>query len=162
MKSYYVLTFAIAIVIVISGFRFEPVSDDKIQYPKGYRDWTHVKTYIVLPKNPAFRLIGGFNHVYANDLALQGYKTGRFPDGSVIVSDVVQANADSLNVREGNRHHIDVMVRDSIKFAAAGGWGFESFSGDSKDQRMVTPDISARCTNCHKKQDDYVFSEFRK
>src|SRR6188768_2110695 len=102
-----------------------------IPYPEGYREWTHVKTYVVGPKSPAFKFIGGFNHVYANEKAMQGYLTGKFPDGSVIVSDVIEAK-DSIDIREGKRNHIDVMMKDSVAFADTHGWGFETFGSDSK------------------------------
>ena len=83
----------------------KPKSDEIIPYPEGYRAWTHIKTYIVGTKSPAFKFNGGFNHVYANEKAMVGYNTGYFPNGSVIVSDVIQAKEDSFDIREGPRHH---------------------------------------------------------
>ena len=150
--------------IVFISFTEEPKheTDEDVPYPEGYRDWTHVKTYIVGPKSLAFKFIGGFNHVYANETAMVGYKTGHFPNGSVIVSDVIQAKEDSVDIREGPRHHIDVMVRDSIKYRDAGGWRFEEFQGDSPTVRLVTPQIQTACSNCHAKQKDMVFSVYRK
>jgi hypothetical protein len=121
-----------------------------------------VKTYIVGPKSPAFKFIPGFNHVYANEKAMRGYKTGYFPNGSVIVSDVVEAKEDTINVREGKRHHIDVMMKDSIKYADSGGWSFEQFSADDEPKRLLTPQIKTVCTNCHSKERDFVYSEYRK
>lgn len=161
--------FQIVISVIILGIVFisftkewNHETDESIPYPEGYREWTHVKTYIVGPKSPAFKFIGGFNHVYANETAMVGYKTGRFPNGSVIVSDVIEAKEDSVDIREGPRHHIDVMVRDSIKFSDAGGWRFEEFQGDSPTIRLLTPQIRAICSNCHTKQKDMVFSVYRK
>jgi hypothetical protein len=160
-KGYYFITVALACVaIVLLSFR-SATPENGIAYPEGYRDWTHVKTYIVGPKNPAFKLIGGFNHVYANDAALKGYSTGDFPDGSIIVSDVVSTVEDSITIRESDRHHIDVMVKDNNRFAG-NGWGFESFRGDSHSEKMLATDIVNRCVNCHKKDKNMVFSEFRK
>lgn len=161
--------FQILVLLMISGivfvsFKEKPAlqTDETIPYPEGYRDWTHVKTYIVGPKSLAFKFIGGFNHVYANEKAMVGYKTGHFPNGSVIVSDVIQAKEDSVDIREGRRHHIDVMVRDSIKYADAGGWRFEEFQGDSHTIRLLTAQSRTVCSNCHAKQKDLVFSEYRK
>ena len=137
-------------------------TEESVPYPQGYRDWSHVKTYIVGPKSLAFKFIGGFNHVYANDKAMVGYKTGYFPSGSVIVSDVIQAREDSVDIREGPRHHLDVMIRDSIQYADAGGWRFEEFQGDSPTIRLLTPLTQANCSKCHSKQKDMVFSVYRK
>lgn len=134
-----------------------------VEYPEGYRAWTHVKTYVVRPKNPAYTIIGGFNHVYANDKAMVGYQTGHFPDGAIIVSDVIEAAEDSLNTREGKRVHIDVMIKDSLKFTEPGGWRFETFDKDSKTLRLLTPASRLQCNNCHHaRSNDMVFSEYRK
>jgi hypothetical protein len=139
------------------------VNEVTVEYPEGYRDWTHVKTYVVKPKSPAFSIIGGFNHVYANDKAMTGYQTGHFPNGSVIVSDVVHANDDSLNTREGARVHLDVMVKDTIHFQDPGGWRFETFEKDSKSMRFLTPTTRLDCNNCHLKHNkDMVFSNYRR
>ena len=54
-------------------------------YPVGYRDWTHVKSMVINPGHPLFDAFGGIHHLYANKKALAGYKSGKFPDGSVIV-----------------------------------------------------------------------------
>jgi hypothetical protein len=137
--------------IALLGFRSDR-SNELIAFPDGYRDWTHVKTYIVGPKNPAFKLIGGFNHVYANEQAIKGYMSGDFPDGSVIVSDVIATLEDSITIREGSRDHIDVMMKDN------GAWAFETFKAGN---RMLTVDIEARCVSCHKKEKDMVFSVYR-
>jgi len=161
--------FQFFILLMIAGIAFisfnvEPrhAAEEDVPYPEGYRDWTHVKTYIVGPKSMAFKFIGGFNHVYANEAAMRGYKTGHFPNGSVIVSDVIQAKEDSVDIREGRRHHIDVMVRDTINYADAGGWRFEQFQGDSPTARLLTPQTRVVCSNCHTRQKDMVFSEYRK
>jgi hypothetical protein len=159
-----IFSMVIAVGIVLSSFRFTSNIEkefSEIAYPEGYRDWTHVKTYIVGPKSLAFKFIGGFNHVYANDKAMQGYKSGHFSNGSVIVSDVIEAKEDSVDIREGKRHHLDVMVRDSIKYADSNGWGFEQFSGDSKT-RLLNPMARTVCTNCHLKSKKFVFSDYRK
>jgi hypothetical protein len=161
MKKVSSIGLAIAAWIVFQSFT-DRVPDREIPYPDGYRSWDHVKTYVVRPKSPAFKLIGGFNHVYANKKAMQGYLTGRFPDGSIIVSDVVEAKEDSMNVREGKRAHIDVMMRDSVHYADTGGWRFETFSEDSKTNRMLTAEAVLKCAACHKKQKDMVFSDYRK
>jgi hypothetical protein len=161
-NKYYIITISLACIgIVLASFRSSP-PDDKVAYPEGYRDWTHVKTYIIGPKNPAFKTIGGFNHVYANDVALKGYRTGDFPDGSIIVQDNIATAEDSISVREGSRAAVIVMIKDAKRFAASEGWGFEAFRGDSQTERLLTPAAVTTCVNCHKKNKQMVFSELRK
>jgi hypothetical protein len=161
-----ILSFVVVVYLSISSFSSQSekahVQEVTVSYPEGYRDWTHVKTYVVKPKNPAFPIIGGFNHVYANDKAMIGYKTGNFPNGSVIVSDVIDAVDDSLNTREGARGHIDVMVKDTIHIQDPGGWRFETFEKDSRTTRMLTPATRLQCNNCHHKHNkDMIFSDYR-
>jgi len=164
MKKYQIVILLILTAYILFS-SFLPVqlsAEEEVPFPKGYRSWAHVKTYIVRPKNPAFPIIGGFNHVYANKEAMRGYETGHFPTGSIIVSDVIQANEDSINTREGDRIHLDVMVRDSLKYSDFGGWRFETFDKNSVSTRLLTPETRIQCTNCHKRNPDMVFSDFRK
>jgi Cytochrome P460 len=139
-------------------------SNDAIPYPTGYRQWTHVRTVLIGPQSPAFESFGGLHHIYANEKAMEGYRNGRFPDGSVIVADFLETRENAGVTTEGPRRRIDVMVKDSKRYAATGGWGFEQFRGDSQTDRMVTAEIAAKCFACHDKQKerDSVFSQFRK
>src|SRR5215471_1658203 len=139
-------------------------SNDAIPYPAGYRLWAHVKTALIGPQSPAFENSGGIHHIYANEKATEGYRTGKFPDGSVIVADFLETRENAGVTTEGPRRRIDVMVKDSKRFAATGGWGFEQFKGDSQTDRMVRAEIATKCFDCHSKQKerDSVFSEFRK
>jgi hypothetical protein len=95
---------------------------------------------------------------------MEGYRTGKFPDGSVIVADFLETRENAGVTTEGPRRRIDVMVKDSKRYAATGGWGFEQFRGDSQTDRMVTAENATKCFACHAKQKDHdsVFSEFRK
>ncbi|MEA3276302.1 MAG: cytochrome P460 family protein [Pseudomonadota bacterium] len=63
---------------------------------------------------------------------------------------------------EGNRVLIGVMVKDRERFADTGGWGFEAWAGDSRDERLVK-DGGASCYGCHteKRERDFVFTEWR-
>jgi len=138
-------------------------ADKAIPYPDGYRRWVHVGTTLVGPQSPFFAGSGGIHHIYANAQALQGYETGHFPDGAVIVFDLLETKeADGL-VLEGARKRLDVMVKDTQGFAATGGWGFERFSGDTAT-RLLTDEKRTQCFACHQKSkaQDYVFSKFRK
>lgn len=156
---------AVSTYIICSSFLTIKEADHEDQplvpYPEGYRQWTHIKTAVVEPGNPAFEHFGGFHHIYANGKALEGYKTGHFANGSILVFDVLQAIDTSKLLLEGKRNQIDVMVRDSARYAATGGWGFEEFSGDSKIERTVKASATTRCYSCHASTKTLVFSQWR-
>jgi hypothetical protein len=138
-------------------------SNDQIAYPTGYRNWVHIKSTLIGPESPNKRYTG-FHHIYANEKALEGYRSGQFADGSVIVFDVLEAQVNAATTAEGARRFIDMMVKDSQRFADTGGWGFEEFEGDSQTQRMLTAQAKAACYTCHtqRKEKGFVFSIFRK
>ena len=160
MKWFYIASLAIVTLIGATSFTFHQPTDDSIAYPEGYRRWTHIKSGVVGPDHPNVKY-RGFNHVYANDKAFQGYETGIFPEGSVIVFDVIEASTNDHYTAEGKRHHMDVMVRDAVKFATTGGWGYAQFESDGAP-RALTVETTTKCYQCHLKQSDHVFSEFRK
>lgn len=135
-----------------------------VPYPHGYRQWTHVKTMTINEGHALFDTFGGIHHIYANRLAEQGYRSGKFADGAVIVFDLLQARAADNTVQEGERKVLGVMHRDARKYKATGGWGYEGFKGDSKTERAVGNNAAAACFQCHTAQQDkgFVFSSFRK
>ena len=134
-----------------------------VPYPKGYRKWVHVKSAIVEPGSPAFARYGGMHHVYANKKALDGFATGHFENGSVIVFDLFELIEKDGSRSEGSRRFIDVMHRDDKHFSNTGGWGFEEFTGGSPTERALDAKASMQCFSCHASQKDrgYVFSKFR-
>jgi len=138
--------------------------NDTIPYPAGYREWAHVMSALIGPESPAFALNGGIHHIYANKKAIEGYRTGRFPDGSVLVADFLETRESAGITTEGPRRRIDVMLKDSRLYPETGGWGFEQFKGDSQTDRMVTAQNATKCFACHgqQKEHDSVFSRFRK
>jgi hypothetical protein len=152
----------LVIIIGISSFTTRDFSEGKIAYPYGYRKWTHIKTAIVGPNSPAFKTTGGFHHIYANEKAVEGYATGNFADGSVIVFDVIEAVTQTTsNVSEGKRKHIDVMVKNASLYETTGGWAYEEFVEGNKTDGVLTEQVKIQCFSCHKTQTDFVFSDFK-
>jgi hypothetical protein len=133
---------------------------DGVKYPEGYRDWRHVKSMVIQQGHPLFEAFGGIHHLYANPAAMKGYASGKFPDGAVIVFDLLEANADGNALVEGPRKVLGVMQKDSRRFAATGGWGFEGFAGGDRGKRAVGAGAATACFACHQAQKDrdYVFS----
>jgi Cytochrome P460 len=137
---------------------------DPVPYPGGYRNWTHVKSMVIEKGHPLYEAFGGIHHLYANKQALEGYRTGKFPAGAVIVFDLLEAKSADNTVQEGARKVLGVMHKDPKKWKDTGGWGFEGFKGDSKSERAVGANAAAACFQCHtsQRQKDFVFSSYRK
>ena len=137
-------------------------ADAPVPYPEGYRDWTHVKSGVIGPNHSQFAVNGGFQHIYANAEAMVGYRTRAFPEGSVIAFDWLEMRDNAGAFVEGPRRQVDVMVKDSQRFASTGGWGFQRFVKDSKTERAATP-APKDCFACHDrlKKDGLVLSSYR-
>ena len=137
--------------------------DAGVAYPEGYRDWAHAKSMVILEGHPLYEAFGGIHHVYLNDKAEQAVRKNAksFPDGSVFVFDLLESHSEGNAITEGKRKIVGVMHKDSKRFGATGGWGFEGFKGDGRD-RAVT-DANAQCFSCHaaQKSSDYVFTNWR-
>lgn len=161
------LTFLAATIVLTSAMYLCAKTDDAVPYPEGYRHWTHVKSTIIGPTSPLYPQIGGIQHIYANEKGMEGYRNGRFPEGSILIYDFLKTEEDAKNtgrIIEASRRFTSVMVKDSKRYAATGGWGFEEFRGDSQTDRMIAQDAPAKCYNCHtqRKDNDFVFSVYRK
>ena len=152
----------LAFVLALPGvLRAEP---PKVDYPTGYRQWAHVKSMVIYSeKHPLFAQFGGMHHIYANGEAMRAYtKGGTFPDGSIIVFDLLETRDDNGAWVPADRKLIGVMRKDRAKYKATGGWGFEGFKADSRTDRIVT-DAATQCFGCHQRErdNDFVFSGYR-
>lgn len=133
-----------------------------VKYPEGYRNWVHVKSMVIQQGHALFGSFGGIHHIYANDKALKAMKSGKlYPDGAVLVFDLLEATSDNNAVVEGPRKIVGVMEKNTKKFAETGGWGFEGFKGDTKERAVTDPKNA--CFSCHEPQKatDFVFSKYR-
>lgn len=138
-------------------------SKQSVRYPEGYRKWTHVKSMVIQQGHPLFESFGGIHHVYANKKALDAMKSGKpYPDGAVLVFDLLEAKSDNNAIVEGQRKIIGVMEKNPKMFGQTGGWGFEGFKTDTRERAVTDPKTA--CFGCHEpqKKTDYVFSSYRK
>lgn len=152
------------IAVLIVSFALSAQTDETPSFPKEFRSWAHVKSVLVGPQSPAFATEGGIHHIYANDKALEGYDSGKFPDGSVIVYDLLETKEVGGNTLEGPTRRVDVMIKQGERCASTGGWEFMSFSGNDQTAGKLTAARQLACAGCHshKKDHDSVFSDFRK
>ena len=159
------MKFALAVLILtVSGSalaRQHSGSDGVVAYPDGYRSWTHVKSGVIGPAHKNFASSGGFQHVYANAEGMAGYRTRVFPEGSIVAFDWLEMREEAGAFSEGPRRQVDVMVKDSKRFASTGGWGFQRFVKDTRERAAApTPE---QCFACHNslKKDGLVLSSYR-
>lgn len=159
-------TLIVAVMLMIPPWVLEMWGNSDLQtaYPLDYRGWTHVRSALVDPGSATAGRYGGLHHIYANEIAMEGYRTGQFPDGSVIVFDLLETRDSAGTTVEGPRKFIDVMTKDSKRYAENGGWEFEEFTGDNHKDPVLTAEARSQCYNCHTRQrtHDFVFSTFRK
>jgi hypothetical protein len=136
----------------------------EVKYPTDYRSWAHVKSMVIYSdKHPLYASFGGIHHIYVNKVGLKASKEhGIYPDGSVLVFDLLQVNEDNGAYIESSRKVVAVMQKDAKLFKDTGGWGFEGFKGGSPNERVVK-DKGEQCFSCHtsQKEHDYVFSTLR-
>lgn len=160
------MRFKTAAVIVGLTAALAHASDlPNVPYPRDFRSWHHVKSIVIGPEHSSFATRGGIHHYYANDQAMKGYRTGAFPDGSIVVDEGVFTKAGEGPTRgltlEGDRRSLDVMMKDARIYKDTGGWGFEHFDGDDKTAKLDTS-RRAKCQECHAQaKRDFVFSSLR-
>lgn len=152
---------SVAITLSAGALAADPAP---VPYPSGYRDWHHVKSMVINQGHPLYQSFGGIHHIYANKAAVEGYKKGKFPDGAVIVFDLLDVKSADNSVTEGDRKVVGVMHKDAKKYKDTGGWGYEGFAKDSNTERAVGKNAATACHQCHiaQKDKDFVYSTLRK
>jgi hypothetical protein len=141
-------------------------SPPPVSFPKDYRSWQHVRTIVIGPEHRSFATRGGIHHYYANTQAVEGYRTGRFPNGSIIVDEGVYTKDGTEHLKglvvEGDRRSLDVMIKDDRLYKDTAGWGFEHFEKSESSGQLDAKRRTA-CFECHSnsKDRDYVFSAIR-
>ena len=135
---------------------------DSVDYPDGYRAWTHIKTMVLHKGHALENPFMGIHHVYGNEKGVKGSRSGQYDDGAVLVFDLLQYKTQDNASTEGDRILVGVMVKDSAKYTSTGGWGFEGFKGNSHTERLVN-DGGQSCYACHASQQEtnYVFTRWR-
>ena len=135
---------------------------DLPQYPDNFRRWVHVGTGVILPGGPLPGSEQGMHHIFANPKAVDGYASGNFADGSIIVYELREAQQKGGVIFEGERRRVDVMIKDSTIYSSTGGWRFERFMGNDQTQDALHGSGTS-CFTCHAnaKTHGLVFSQMR-
>lgn len=149
----------VLVVMVMAAFKVQA----DVDYPGDYRQWQHVKTMLIEPGHALEEPFQGIHHIYGNDKAIKGLKSGEYADGATLVFDLLKYKSEKKVTVEGDRKLLGVMVRDKSKYSDTGGWGYQAFAGDSRSKTLVS-DGGRGCHSCHQVREpqSYVFSEYRK
>ncbi|MEW9306975.1 MULTISPECIES: cytochrome P460 family protein [Labrys] len=128
-----------------------------VTIPDGYRQWELVAP--ALEHEPLNEL----RTVLGNKTALDAYRAGTlpFPDGTVLVKLAwkhVQSPEFESALVPGPATTVQVMVKDSKKYAATGGWGFGRFI-DGKPVDQAQHETCFACHEARVKARDYVFTK---
>src|SRR4051812_18672127 len=153
-------------LIEVASVRADPAS---VSFPDGYRSWTFLHSSLVPASFPGFSkspcdkpCTNGIFYFYANEEAMKGLRTGNYADGAAIAEEMLEFRVgEKGGGGEGRRVLTAVMVKDSQRYAATGGWGFGHFNEGSKTNAL---DAKAQqvCFQCHipRKDHGYVFTEY--
>ncbi|PKA41527.1 cytochrome P460 family protein [Rhizobium sullae] len=168
MKPVYLLPCAGAallplVFVTISGAKgdTEPKVSSPIYgvtIPEGYRRWELIAPALeAVPLNELRAVVG-------NKTAIDAYRSGTlpFPEGTVLVKlawKQIQSTEFEPATVPGDATTVQVMVKDSKKYADTGGWGFGRFI----DGKPVDEAQHQTCFACHEarvKGHDFVFTRF--
>jgi hypothetical protein len=149
-----------------------------ISLPPGYRNWELISVAAVGPP------VNDVRAKLGNDVAMADLRQGTIPyrDGAIIArlawkqtTDAQTTNAIQLQAQQaglnadaiatllsrsfvaGPATNVQLMVKDSRKFASTGGWGFAQFTDGKPDAIVQTT-----CFACHApgKATDFVFTRY--
>jgi Cytochrome P460 len=127
-----------------------------VTIPEGYRQWE-----LIAPAEETAPL-NELRAILGNSAAINAYKEGTlpFPDGTVLVKLAwkhVQSSEFEPAFVPGAATTVQVMVKDSKKYATTGGWGFGRFI----DGKPVDEAQHQTCFACHAARvrgHDFVFT----
>lgn len=151
----------ILIALAVAGLSLSVLyGAESVQYPDNFRRWVHVGTGVIMPGGPIPESEQGMHHIFANPKAVEGYSSGDFADGSVVVYELREAQQKNGVIFEGDRRRVDVMIKDSKLYPNTGGWRFERFWPNDQTLDAIH-DAGASCFACHTqaKTHGFVFSQ---
>jgi len=153
-------------------------ADYSITLPSGFRDWALISVAAVGPP------VNDIRAKLGNDIAIGDLRQGTIPyrDGAIIArlawkqttdpqtNNAIQAQAQQLGLSAeaigkllsqtfvaGPSINVQLMVKNSQKYASTGGWGFAQFTNGKPD--AIAP---RTCFACHEpgKATDFVFTRY--
>lgn len=129
-----------------------------VTIPEGYRQWQFIAPAHETDPLNELRVVVG------NPTAIKAYQDGAlpFPDGTILVK-LAWKHAQSSEFAPayvpGAATTVQVMVKDSKRYADTGGWGFGRFI-DGKPVDQAQHETCWACHEANVKDHDYVFTRF--
>jgi len=172
MKPVYMLFFvAMSAGCVIASMLFAAEGADEegspifgVKIPPGYREWRLISVAHEEGKLNDLRAILG------NDIAIKAYREGELPFSNGTIIARLAWSYEPLEESEKAFGHlqsfvpwqpkngVQFMVKDSRKYASAGGWGFAQFDAG----KPASEAVHNTCFSCHEtvKARDFVFNRY--
>lgn len=160
---------------VVSSFgaaaeTFSPYVDDEgnISIPKDFRSWHFLGSWGVATDVKGAVGSKGFHNVYTQPETVKAFrKTGKFPDGAVLIKELLEAKTDGMTTGKiSYATKTDgwfVMVKDTKgRFKGnplwGNGWGWALFNADNP-RKTSTEGFKFECLPCHvpAKKDDWIY-----
>ena len=102
--------------LLLSLFCATSLADENpIPYPSDYRNWQHIKSMVIQPGHALANPFQGIHHIYANKKALKGFQSNQFPDGAVIVFDLLDYAEHNHTPSQRQRSSVFRLPRISTK-----------------------------------------------
>jgi hypothetical protein len=143
--------------------------DGKLVRPTGYRKWTYIGTPVTPnDMNEGNAPFPEFHSVYMNPAAFDHYeKTGKFPDGTVLVKELVSVGDKEATSGKGyfmgEFIGLEVSVKDRARFNDdPGNWAYFSFGHKYPLKEKAKAQPASSCNDCHdgNADDDWVFTQY--
>ena len=138
--------------------------------PVNYREWIFVGTPLTPnDMNDGKAAFPEFHNVYIDPKSWAAYKkTGEFPDGTVVVKELVsvgtKAASSGKGYFQGEFLGLEASVKSADKHAKEPGhWGYYSFTQEGKEPKSTASVMATQsCNTCHQTtaKQDYVFTQF--
>lgn len=131
------------------------------------KDWTVLGTWAIMGDDGD---VSGMHVVYSQPSTVTAFReTGAFPDGAVLVKELLSAKADSLTTgRAAWADSVDgwfVMIKDTEKKFRGNplwgnGWGWAYFDASDRTQ-TTTQSFRSECLGCHvpAKKTDWIYTQ---
>lgn len=179
MKTKYLVLFAALIgagIMATAGNLFSAEGKYDITAPNGlsFRDVRGYETWQVIA--PSYRTDKKeVRFILGNQVIIEAYKKGvpkegmPFPDGSAIVKvaySEVKNPVFPAALEPAVLQRIEIMLKDSKRFATTGGWGYARFPYDAASDTFkvygADPSFANECYQCHTlvTNRDFVFTKY--
>jgi hypothetical protein len=143
---------------------------DTMVRPNGYREWIFVGSSLGLRYNPEDEKQESgtleYKNVYIDPAAYREFsKTGKFPDGTVLVLETASSETKNEPGLQGSFQKeylgLSAAVKDSKRFED--GWAYFRFGDSSRTlKQKASPAPKEACYDCHRQKAaiDNVFTQF--